>query len=86
MSCCGKKREEMQLRRTMFVTPNPAPIPALRATSPRTEVVFLGDGAYLVSGPHSRQVYRFSSTEPVQMVDARDAAGLICSGLFQAKK
>jgi hypothetical protein len=82
MSCCGKKREELQHRRTIFVTPNPTPeAPA----SPRTAVVFTGEGAYLVSGQHSREVYQFSSAEPVQMVDAKDAAALIRSGLFQAK-
>lgn len=82
MSCCGKKREELHQRRTMFVTPNPAPV---APAGPRTGVVFTGKGVYLVSGSHSREVYRFSSAEPVQMVDAKDAAALIRSGLFQAK-
>jgi hypothetical protein len=82
MSCCGKKREEMQRHRQIYVTPNPAPdAPA----GPRTPVIFLGTGAYLVSGPHSREVYAFSSSEPEQLVDAKDAAALIGSGLFQAK-
>ena len=82
MSCCGKKREEIQRRRTMFVTPNPAPV---ARAGLRTAVVFKGKGAYLASGAHSRELYQFSSTEPVQMVDAKDAAALIRSGLFQAK-
>jgi hypothetical protein len=82
MSCCGKQREELQRRRTMFVTPNAGPV---APAGPRTAVVFTGKGAYLVSGPHSREVYQFSSAEPVQMVDAQDAVALIRSGLFQAK-
>jgi hypothetical protein len=84
MSCCGKKRVELlQQRRTMFVTPDPAPAAPSAA---RTAVVFTGKGAYLASGSHSREVYQFSSADPVGMVDARDAAALIRSGLFQARK
>ena len=82
MSCCGKKREELQQRRTMFVTPKPVSMPPAGAT---IAVVFTGKGTYLVSGPHSRQVYQFSSAEPVQMINAHDATALIRSGLFQAK-
>lgn len=83
MSCCGKKREELLQRRTMFVTPNPV---RMEAAGPRTSIVFTGKGEYLVSGSHSREVYQFSSAEPVQEVDAKDALDLIRSGLFQAKK
>jgi hypothetical protein len=82
MSCCGKKRDELQQRRTMFVTPTPAPV---APAGPRAAVVFTGEGTYLVSGQHSREVYQFSSAEPVQMVDAKDATALIRSGLFQPK-
>jgi hypothetical protein len=82
MSCCGKKREELQQRRQMYVTPTPAPA---APAGPRTAVIFTGKGAYLVSGPHSREVYQFSSAEPVQMIDAQDATALIRSGLFQVK-
>jgi hypothetical protein len=83
MSCCGKKRQELQQRRPMFVAPNPAP--AAPAGGARRAVVFTGNGVYLVSGPHSREVYRFSSAEPMQMVDAKDAAALIRGSLFQAR-
>ena len=32
VSCCGRKREELQQRRQMYVTPNPAPVaPMVRA-------------------------------------------------------
>jgi len=47
--------------------------------------LFKGIGKYLVTGPHSREVYSFSADEPEQMVDARDAAVLIRSGLFRGK-
>ena len=82
MSCCGKKREELQQRRQMYVTPNPAPV---APDGPCTRVVFTGTGEYLVAGAHSREVYHFSSAEPEQMVDGNDAAALINSGLFRAK-
>jgi hypothetical protein len=82
MSCCGKKREAMQLRRTVSVTPRPASPP----TRPRTPLVFHGIGSYLVTGPHSREVYRFSSRQPEQSVDARDAEALLRTGLFQPKR
>jgi hypothetical protein len=82
MSCCGKKREELRQRRTIFVVPDTA---SVAPPDPRTAVVFAGEGVYLISGAHSREVYQFSSAEPVQMVDRKDAAAMIRSGLFRAK-
>jgi hypothetical protein len=82
MSCCGKKREAMQPRRTVFVTPRPSSAPS----HPRTPLVFQGVGAYLVTGPHSREVYHFSSRQPEQAVDAKDAEVLLRTGLFQPKR
>lgn len=50
-----------------------------------TPVVFKGTGAYLVTGPESRQVYCFSASDPEQMIDARDAEALLNTGLFRVK-
>lgn len=80
MSCCGKKREVSQPRPRILVTPNRAPAdPA----PPRTLVTFRGTGSYLIAGPHSRRVYSFSSKEPDQWVDPKDALAMIRTGLFQ---
>jgi len=80
--CCGNKREALQERRTLSVTPRPAP----SASKPsRVPVVFRGTGAYLVTGPHSREVYHFSSSHPVQWVYAKDVGDLMRTGLFRAK-
>ena len=81
MSCCGKKREELRQRRTMSVLPvSQAPTPPCAHTA----VAFKGAGSYLVTGEHSRQVYRFSEMQPVQDVDLLDAPALLKTGLFQA--
>ncbi len=82
MSCCGGKREALAQRRPYVVTASPTPV---AVTRPRTPVLFKGIGKYLVTGPHSREVYSFSADEPKQLVDARDAAVLIRSGLFRGK-
>jgi hypothetical protein len=80
MSCCGQKREQYRQQRTFVVAPVPAP-PG--PTQKRTPVVFLGTGAYLVTGPHSGVVYRFSQGEPAKWIDARDAEVLLKTRFFQ---
>jgi len=80
--CCGQKRQALQPRRIIPVMPSPArPQTAQR----RNPLVFTGTGEYLVAGPHSREVYHFSSSRPEQWVDARDVSTLLRTGLFQAK-
>jgi hypothetical protein len=81
MGCCGDKRKAATLRRTIAATPKPSPLQA----STRVPLLFLGTGAYLVSGPRSRLVYRFSDDEPEQLVEARDAPALVRTGLFRAR-
>jgi len=80
MSCCGKKREAMQQRRTMSVIPKPGP---MASTPARRPVVFRGAGDYLVAGPHSKKVYHFSAKNPELLVDEKDAAALLMTGLFR---
>lgn len=80
MSCCGKKREQIAHARSFAIQPRPAP----QSMGPaRTTVVFKGVDSYLVTGPVSGTVYRFSSRAPEQSIDARDAAALIRTRLFE---
>jgi hypothetical protein len=90
MNCTGKKRDAIASWRTLSAIPTyPSPEALLAsppvATKPLTPIVFKGAGAYLVAGTHSRQVYCFSSNDPEQLVDARDAPGLVRTGLFRLK-
>lgn len=80
MGCCGDKRKAATLRRGRAATPQPG----LPKASTQVPLLFLGTGAYLVSGPHSRLVYRFSSDQPEQLVEERDAPALVRTGLFRA--
>ena len=79
MGCCGDKRKAA--RRALAATPQPEP----PGVSTQVPLVFLGSGAYLVSGPRSRRVYTFSSDEPEQLVEEHDARALVRTGLFRAR-
>jgi hypothetical protein len=46
-------------------------------------VRYLGTEAVIVQGTATGRRYGFSGGSPVQMVDARDAAALLRSGLFR---
>ena len=50
-----------------------------------TPIIFTGSGVHIVAGPESRQIYSFSSHDPEQMVDARDAEALLKTGLFRSR-
>lgn len=86
MSCCGKKREELRqrLRQQGVVVAQTVPA-ATSPVQPQTAVVFQGTGSYLVTGDHSRHVYHFSSEQPEQWIDSKDAGALLRTGLFQAR-
>jgi hypothetical protein len=81
MGCCGDKRRAATVPRSRAATPQPGP----PGPSTRIPLLFLGSGAYLVSGPQSRRVYKFSYEEPEQMVEERDAPALVRTGLFRAR-
>jgi hypothetical protein len=80
MSCCGNKRAAAVRRGRPRRAANRAPTAV--GTEP-TRVVFRGTGAYLVTGPHSGHVYRFSSDQPVNLEDPMDLPGLVRTGLFR---
>jgi hypothetical protein len=46
-------------------------------------LIFRGAGDYLVAGPHSKEVYHFSAKNPELLVDEKDAAALLMTGLFR---
>jgi hypothetical protein len=79
MSCCGGKREAMRQKRAVAVLPPPPPPAPFR---PGTRIIFKGTGSYLVTGPRTREVYRFSADRPEQSIDPEDAKALLKSGLF----
>jgi hypothetical protein len=82
MSCCGQKREQIRQQRTVYVQPAPAPEAPVLDLTP---VVFKGVGSYLVTGPYSGNVYRFSQAAPEQRIDSRDAEALLRSRFFREK-
>jgi hypothetical protein len=91
MSCCGRRREalrkpEVRWARGASAAPSPPGSAGLAsaAAGARVEVRFTGRGPFLVAGPASREVYRFSAETPRGLVDARDVAGLLRTGLFAA--
>jgi hypothetical protein len=81
MSCCGKKRETLRQRRTIFALPQTPPAP----TGPSTALIFTGTGDYLIAGRSSGEVYHFSSHQPEQSVDVKDAAAMLATGLFRTR-
>lgn len=46
-------------------------------------VRFCGGPAVSVCGPVTERIYRFSHENPVQTIDARDAASIVKTGLFR---
>ena len=82
MSCCGKRREELRQARTTYAPSSSEP---MESAGNLTPVVFKGTGSYLVTGEHSRSVYHFSQEQPERLIDARDAAALLKTRLFEAK-
>jgi hypothetical protein len=80
MGCCGDRRKAAASARRM---PAGMPQPTRLEASKRVPLVFLGSGTYLVSGPHSRTVYTFSTDGPEQLVEERDAPALVRTGLFR---
>jgi hypothetical protein len=74
--CCGSKRLAM---RTTVVTPEP-----MAEERVSTSVVLRSKDteAVRVRGPVTGRPYDFTSAQPAQSVDPRDAAVLTRSGLF----
>lgn len=79
MSCCGQRTTlPAGTVRTVHDGRRPA-TPGTRTVTVR----YLGTEAVIVQGTATGRRYGFSGGSPVQMVDARDAAALLRSGLFR---
>jgi hypothetical protein len=52
---------------------------------PVIAVIFRGSGVLRVTGADTQQVYCFSELDPEQMIDAKDAATLLKTGLFRLR-
>ena len=79
MSCCGQ-------RATISATVSRAQTERTRPNTPPSRTVavrYLGTEVIVVQGTATGRRYGFSGGSPMQMVDARDAAALLRSGLFR---
>lgn len=79
MSCCGQ-------RTTIPAGTARTPHEGGRPTMPGARTVtvrYRGTEAVVVQGTATGRRYGFSGGSPVQMVDIRDAAALLRSGLFR---
>lgn len=83
--CCGQRRAALKRSgsRASLGTLGTAPAPPPAPTEEEVRLAYLANAAIRVRGSSTRQIYEFSSTEPVQRVHARDAAGLLRTGLFR---
>ena len=79
MSCCGQ-------RATIPATVSRAASDGRRPSTPPARTVtvrYRGCEAVVVQGTATGRRYGFSGGSPVQLVDMRDAATLLRSGLFR---
>jgi len=74
MSCCGKKREELTQSLSSNTINNSAPVVKMW-----DDVLFeyTGETGLTVKGSVSRTMYRFNSPGDTQLVDYRDASGMM---------
>ena len=86
MPCCGQQRaalkrtgSRLRLGASGSAPPSSAPAP----TEDETSLAYLANAAIRVRGASTRRTYEFSSADPVQRVDARDAAALLRTGFFR---
>lgn len=83
--CCGQRRAALKRSGSQLRLGTLGPAPG-RPPAPSEEDVrlaYLANAAIRVRGSSTQQIYEFSSTEPVQRVHSRDAAGLLRTGLFR---
>jgi len=85
MSCCGQGRMALKASQSGVAPMGSGQAqlaggPMVRATTPMR---YLGTSPIVVRGAISGGAYPFSPARPVQMVDARDVAGLLKRGMFR---
>ena len=79
MSCCGQRTTIPAGTARISTDPRRPKTPGTRTVMVR----YRGIEAVVVHGTATGRRYGFSGGSPVQMVDARDAAALLRSGLFR---
>lgn len=87
MPCCGQKRNslkaQMQTPRPAFRTNLVSLSPRVATPSGRTVLLrYKETSRIIVQGAATRRAYEFSASQPVQLVDAQDAAALLSSRFF----
>ena len=90
MSCCGNKRAAASgaLRRRDpsargRLAASSRAVPLTPARAPDRPVRYVGVRAVRVRGAASGRTYTASATDQLLMIDARDAAALMRTGLFR---
>ena len=97
MGCCGQRRiqatdtytKPSSIRPSVVQpaaptdTTVPVPQGQHRYSQASVAILYLENSTVLVHGSATGREYRFSSVEPVQAVDARDAAALIRTRFFK---
>ncbi len=74
MSCCGKKRDEFTQSLSSTTSNNSAPVVKMW-----DDVLFeyTGETGLTVKGSVSRNMYRFNNPGDIQLIDYRDASGMM---------
>ena len=82
MSCCGGNRAALraEFQRTPRTPPPSVPPPVLERP---VSLAFTGDGPIVVRGSITGLTYGFPAGGEALSVDARDAAGILRSGVFR---
>jgi hypothetical protein len=86
MACCGQRRAALKgtgSRMRLGTLGAAAPSRPPEASQDEVRLRYLADAAIRVRGANTRRIYDFSSADPVQQIDARDAGGLMRTGLFR---
>jgi len=87
MPCCGQKRAALRTTRAPATGPVAArplpPRPAVAAAHADVPIEYVEQPRIQVRGAVTGRVYQFSHRERIQLVDARDAAGLLGTSYFR---
>jgi hypothetical protein len=84
--CCGQKRTAMRRIANSSTQDNPATPMAMNGKPmSRVALRYIDNSSVKVKGPATGREYDFSSTQPTQNVDPRDARLLVRSRFFRQR-
>lgn len=83
MSCCGQGRMALKASPSGVLPTGVTPMAGSSMGRAATPMRYLGAAPVVVRGAFTGAAYPFSATRAVQMVDARDVAGLLKRGIFR---